>query len=95
MVRNRLFVTLPLIIFHNIYCESKSNSVLPGVHLYRRAHKKNRCPVRQQRFFTLYNQIRLAMKLNDISAATAISSFTFVFICFTILKGKTIKTIIY
>lgn len=39
MMRNRLLVTLPLIIFHNIYSESKSNSVLPGVHLYR-AHKK-------------------------------------------------------
>ena len=94
MMRNRLLVTLPLIIFHNIYCESKNNSVLPGVHLYR-AHKKNRCPVRQQRFFTLHNQIRLAMKLKDINAATAISSFTFVFICFTILKNTTIKAIIY
>lgn len=93
MMRNRLLVTLPLIIFHNIYCESKSNSVLPGVHLP--GAQKNRCPVRQQRFFTLYNQIRLAMKLKDINAATAISSFTFVFICFTILKDTTIKAIIY
>ena len=35
------------------------------------------------------------MKLKDINAATAISSFTFVFICFTILKNTTIKAIIY